>query len=230
MKEPALIHKINDVSDRVHKLNARAAKASRDNPTAPVVESVLFEPLPKQTLYQETLSGEHMREKHMNCQSTCAVSSSARKHGMWINDHKLSGQTVQSSCKAVLIDRNPGEQVYDKSEDAVAGKADKSGWRRSHRNQEPDKQDCNLDKLMSQFQGVATESLCSSLPLSGRSRTKEHAKRVLRRQQAEKSLADAAFQKRIAELQNSSSDSSSSSSGSNGSSSSSSASSASSSS
>ena len=145
---------------------------------------------------------------------------------MWINDHKLSGQTVQSLCKAVLIDRSPGEQVYDKSEDAVAGKADKSGWRRSHRNQEPDKQDCNLDKLMLQFQGVATESLCSSLPLSGRSRTKEHAKRVLRRQHAEKSLADAAFQKRIAELQNSSSDSSSSSSGSNGSSSSSSASSA----
>lgn len=222
MKELGLKHKINDVQDLANKLNQRAAKAALTNPTAPVVEFLVFEPPSKSTLFSKTLSGEVMRSKHMNCQSTLAVTSAIRKNGdIYINDHKLYGQPIQHCCKTVLIDRNKGEKDHEGDVDAGTGEPAADGWRRSYRKLEPEKEDHNLDKLSGQFAGIATQRLRDSLALSGRSKTKDHAAATLRQQQVRKRAADAAVRQRVAQEQAASSSSSSSNSGSASSSSSS---------
>ena len=207
----ALKHKINDVSQFTRLLNERAARAHADNPTAPLVEFVLFEPPPKATLYAKTLDGEAMRDDSFGCASTYAVSSCLQKNGrVVVRDHKLTGQPPHHSCNPRLISQSKGEKTIEASEDIAAGRPDEDGWRRSFRKVEPEKEDNNLGKLMAQYEDIATKKLRSSLPLSGRSKTKDHALIALERQQSEKKAADAAVRKAIKDKQKVESSSSSS--------------------
>ena len=217
----ALKHMINDVEQFTRLLNARAAQAHVDNPTSPIVHFVHFEPPPKSTLYDKTLDGEAMRENCMSCHSTYAVSSILQKNGrVKLQDHKLTGQPPQQTCNPRLIAKNSGEQNYEASEDIAAGKPEADGWRRSFRKLEPEKEDNNLKKLSAQYAAVSS-ALRSLVPLSGRSKTKDHALSALELQQAQKKAADAAVRKAVKEKQKvESSSSSSESSGSDSSSSS----------
>ena len=204
-------HKVSDVETLAALLNERDGGGLKDNPSSPQVDFVVFQPPHKNTLYKQTLSGETMRKNKMSCQGTLALSSSLTRKGdkVKIQDHRLTGKPVQYSCTPCLILKKKVEKDEDVAEDDVAGKPHPDGWRRSYRNAAPEKEDPNLSKLIAQYDAMATDSLRSSVPLSGRSKTKTHAKQALAKQQQDKKLAAASVRKHVTEAQRPSSSSSS---------------------
>jgi hypothetical protein len=167
-QQAALTQVISDAQQLADILNYRAAVAESQNPSAPHMEFVVFEPPSKSTLFQKTLHGGLMRDAGVNCQATYAVSSSKNcNNQLRINDHKLSGwPALVSIAPTFIIAAAKDEEPDEGGENLAAGEPAQDGWRRSFRNSEPEKEDANLRKLSNAFAGQAVQGLIKAATFS----------------------------------------------------------------